>query len=141
MSQDGLFRLLKSEFCDAHLTVHYLFHSKNKDIRDFLGKKLFELPDDDIELFLPQLIHLYINYAFVAEELHSYVLYRCLSDDIFALKTLWWLKACSKDDWMNPDAKRRALRLLDIIIANDATTKNSAFQNLSPGNISLNLCY
>ena len=133
MSQDGLFRLLKSEYCTAYLTLYYLFHSKNSDVRDFLGRKLFDLPDEDIEFFLPQLIHLYVNYSFVAEEVHSYVLCRCLSDDIFALKTLWWLKACSKDNWMNPDAKRRALRLLDIIIANDAKSKKSAVKSMSPG--------
>ena len=135
MSQDGLFRLLESEHCDAYYTIYYLFHSKSNEVREFLGRKLFDLSETDLEFFLPQLLHLYINYSFVADHIHSYILCRCLNDDIFALKTVWWLKSCSQDDWMNPDAKRRALRLLDIIISNDMKSKKgpNAGKSSSPG--------
>ena len=136
MSQECLFRLLKSEYCDAYIAIYYLFHSKSNEVREYLGNKLFDLPETDVEVFLPQLLHLYINYSFVAEQVHSYLLCRCLNDGSFALKTVWWLKSCSKDDWMNPDAKRRALRLLDIIISNDMKSKKgqTPSKHPSPGN-------
>ena len=132
MPDDGLFRLLQSEHCDTYLTIYYLFHSKSNEIKEYLGRKLFDLPDADIEFFLPQILQLYISFSCVSEQIHSYILCRCLNDDCFALKVVWWLKSCSKDEWMNPDTKRRGLRLLDIIISNDMKSKKGVSHQSKP---------
>ena len=60
MPNDCLFRLLNSEYCDAYLALYYLFHSKDVEVLEFLGQKLFDLPNDDVDFFLPQLLHLYV---------------------------------------------------------------------------------
>ena len=41
-----------------------------------------------------------------------------------------------QDEWLHPDAKRRVLRLLDIIISNDISIKPYRLPPVIPGNYS-----
>lgn len=89
----GLLRFFESPVFNIHFAIHYLFYSKEPGVLTFIGNKLFSFKDNDVDLYIPQLILMYIQMAELAEVLDMYLIYRCRRSADFSLKVLWLMEA------------------------------------------------
>lgn len=92
-SHNGLLRFLESPIFNVHFALHYLFYSKEPGVLSFIGNKIFSFKDQDVDLYIPQLILMYIQMSELAEVLDPYLVYRCRKAVDFCLKCLWLLEA------------------------------------------------
>jgi phosphatidylinositol 4-kinase len=69
----GLLRLFDSTVCTISIVISYLFSSKEPIVQQFLGKKLFDYPDDELDFYLPQLINMYIHIPSISNVIHHYI--------------------------------------------------------------------
>ena len=92
-SSNGLLRFFESPIFNIHFALHYLFYSKEKGVLSFIGNKIFSFKDDDVDLYIPQLILMYIQMDELAEVLDPYLVYRCRRTADFSLKCIWLLEA------------------------------------------------
>ncbi len=90
---NGLLRFFESPVFNIHFAVHYLFYSKEPGVLTFIGNKLFSFKDKDVDLYIPQLILMYIQMDELAEVLDMYLIYRCRRSADFSLKVLWLMDA------------------------------------------------
>ena len=91
--QSGLLRFFESPVFNIHFAVHYLFYSKEPGVLSFIGNKIFNFPDTEVELYIPQLVLMYIQIDELAEVLDPYLVYRCRRSADFSLKCSWLLEA------------------------------------------------
>ncbi|KAH8349638.1 hypothetical protein KR084_003199 [Drosophila pseudotakahashii] len=91
--QSGLLRFFESPVFNIHFAVHYLFYSKEPGVLSFIGNKIFSFPDQEVDLYIPQLIVMYIQMDELAEVLDPYLTIRCRKSVDFSLKCLWLLEA------------------------------------------------
>lgn len=90
---NGLLRLFESPVFNIHFALHYLFYSKEPGVLSFIGNKIFSFRDHDVDLYMPQLILMYMQMDELAEVLDPYLVYRCRRTVDFALKCSWLLEA------------------------------------------------
>jgi hypothetical protein len=69
----GLLRLFDSTVCTVSIVITYLFSSKEPTVQQFLGKKLFDYPHDELDFYLPQLINMYIHIQSISTVIHDYI--------------------------------------------------------------------
>jgi hypothetical protein len=69
----GLLRLFDSTVCTVSIVISYLFSSKEPIVQQFLGKKLFDYPHDELDFYLPQLINMYIHIQSISSVIHDYI--------------------------------------------------------------------
>ncbi|EDX07017.1 GD25715 [Drosophila simulans] len=91
--QSGLLRFFESPVFNIHFAVHYLFYSKEPGVLSFIGNKIFSFPDQEVDLYIPQLVVMYIQMDELAEVLDPYLTIRCRKSVDFSLKCLWLLEA------------------------------------------------
>uniref|UniRef100_A0A1I8MFP5 Phosphatidylinositol 4-kinase beta n=2 Tax=Musca domestica TaxID=7370 RepID=A0A1I8MFP5_MUSDO len=89
----GLLRFFESPVFNIHFAIHYLFYSKEPGVLSFIGNKIFSFPDQEVDLYIPQLIVMYIQMDELAEVLDPYLTIRCRKSVDFSLKCLWLLEA------------------------------------------------
>ncbi|XP_017855575.1 PREDICTED: uncharacterized protein LOC108608625 [Drosophila arizonae] len=89
----GLLRFFESPVFNIHFAVHYLFYSKEPGVLSFIGNKIFSFPDQEVDLYIPQLILMYIQMDELAEVLDPYLTIRCRKSVDFSLKCFWLLEA------------------------------------------------
>lgn len=89
----GLLRFFESPVFNIHFAVHYLFYSKEPGVLSFIGNKIFSFPDSEVDLYIPQLILMYIQIDELSEVLDPYLVYRCRRSADFSLKCAWLLEA------------------------------------------------
>lgn len=89
----GLLRFFESPIFNIHFALHYLFYSKEPGVLSFIGNKIFNFKDHDVDLYIPQLILMYIQMDELAEVLDPYLVYRCRRTADFSLKCSWLLEA------------------------------------------------
>lgn len=89
----GLLRFFESPVFNIHFAIHYLFYSKEPGVLSFIGNKIFNFPDEEVDLYIPQLIVMYIQMGELAEVLDPYLTLRCKKSVDFSLKCLWLLEA------------------------------------------------
>lgn len=89
----GLLRFFESPIFNIHFALHYLFYSKEPGVLSFIGNKIFNFKDNDVDLYIPQLILMYIQMDELAEVLDPYLVYRCRRTADFSLKCSWLLEA------------------------------------------------
>lgn len=89
----GLLRFFESPIFNIHFAIHYLFYSKEPGVLSFIGNKIFSFKDQDVDLYIPQLILMYIQMDDLAEALDPYLVYRCRKGADFSLKCSWLLEA------------------------------------------------
>lgn len=89
----GLLRFFESPIFNIHFAIHYLFYSKEPGVLSFIGNKIFSFKDHDVDLYIPQLILMYIQMDDLAEALDPYLVYRCRKAADFSLKCSWLLEA------------------------------------------------
>lgn len=90
---NGLLRFFESPIFNIHFAIHYLFYSKEPGVLSFIGNKIFSFKDHDVDLYIPQLILMYIQMDDLAEVLDPYLVYRCRKAADFSLKCSWLLEA------------------------------------------------
>lgn len=90
---NGLLRFLESPIFNIHFAIHYLFYSKEPGVLSFIANKIFSFKDQDVDLYIPQLILMYIQMDDLAEALDPYLVYRCRKAVDFALKCSWLLES------------------------------------------------
>lgn len=98
--QSGLLRFFESSVFNIHFAVHYLFYSKEPGVLSFIGNKIFNFPHSEVDLYIPQLILMYMQIEELAEVLDPYLVYRCRQSADFSLKCSWLLEAY---DFFNMD--------------------------------------
>lgn len=89
----GLLRFFESPIFNIHFAIHYLFYSKEPGVLSFIGNKIFSFKDQDVDLYIPQLILMYIQMDDLADALDPYLVYRCRKAADFSLKCSWLLEA------------------------------------------------
>ncbi|XP_055687027.1 phosphatidylinositol 4-kinase beta [Lutzomyia longipalpis] len=90
---NGLLRFFESPVFNIHFAVHYLFYSKEPGVLSFIGNKIFSFTDTEVDLYIPQLILMYIQIDELAEVLDPYLVYRCRKSADFSIKCSWLLEA------------------------------------------------
>ncbi|GAB0094598.1 uncharacterized protein DMENIID0001_099180 [Sergentomyia squamirostris] len=90
---NGLLRFFESPVFNIHFAVHYLFYSKEPGVLSFIGNKIFSFTDSEVDLYIPQLILMYIQIDELAEVLDPYLVYRCRKSADFSIKCSWLLEA------------------------------------------------
>ncbi|XP_049297976.1 serine-rich adhesin for platelets isoform X2 [Anopheles funestus] len=91
--QSGLLRFFESPVFNIHFAVHYLFYSKEPGVLSFIGNKIFSFPNGEVDLYIPQLIVMYMQIEELSEVLDPYLVYRCRQSVDFSLKCVWLLEA------------------------------------------------
>ena len=74
--QSWLLRLFQSTLFDSSMSMTYLFNSKEPGVLEYIGNKLFNFSNDEVDFYLPQLINMYIMMHAVAEVIHPYLIAR-----------------------------------------------------------------
>ena len=69
----GLLRLFDSTVCTVSIIITYLFSSKEPIVQEFLGRKLFDCPTEELDFYLPQLINMYIHIQSISNVIHDYI--------------------------------------------------------------------
>lgn len=90
---NGLLRFFESPIFNIHFAVHYLFYSKEPGVLMFIANRIFSFPDDEVDLYIPQVVLMYTQMDELAEILDSYLVYRCRKSVDFSLKCAWLLEA------------------------------------------------
>ncbi|KAG0214357.1 Phosphatidylinositol 4-kinase pik1alpha (PI4-kinase)(PtdIns-4-kinase) [Mortierella sp. GBA30] len=99
-----LLRLFKSEYFNAWIAVSYLFKYPDAvGIQHYLCNELKKFPLDEIEFFLPQLVHLLISRPSESVALENFILDRCQISSHMAILTLWYLQAYTSDLAASPN--------------------------------------
>ncbi|KAI5756009.1 hypothetical protein M8J77_021365 [Diaphorina citri] len=92
-----LLRLFECKLFDMSMALTYLFNSKEPGVQSYIGNKLFQFPETEVDFYLPQLISMCIHMQDVAQVVHPYLLQRCSKSVDFSLKCAWLLDAYSCD--------------------------------------------
>lgn len=114
----GLLRFFESPVFNIHFAVHYLFYSKEPGVLSFIGNKIFNFPDQEVDLYIPQLIVMYIQMDELAEVLDPYLTIRCRKSVDFSLKCLWLLEAYNYQvDSLSNNGRKSQLALMKEIFS------------------------
>ncbi|XP_063702809.1 phosphatidylinositol 4-kinase beta [Culicoides brevitarsis] len=89
----SLLRFFESPVFNIHFAVHYLFYSKEPGVLSFIVNKIFSFPDAEVDLYIPQLILMYIQMDELTDVLDPYLTYRCRRSADFSLKCTWLFEA------------------------------------------------
>lgn len=92
-NRSWLLRLFESDLFDIRIAIRYLSSCKEAGVLNYLGNRLFDLPTEMVDFYIPQLIVLYINMQEVAEVIHPYIVKRCKDSVEFSLECCWLLDA------------------------------------------------
>uniref|UniRef100_W8B1X8 Phosphatidylinositol 4-kinase beta n=1 Tax=Ceratitis capitata TaxID=7213 RepID=W8B1X8_CERCA len=114
----GLLRFFESPVFNIHFAIHYLFYSKEPGVLSFIGNKIFSFPDQEVDLYMPQLIVMYIQMDELAEVLDPYLTIRCRKSVDFSLKCLWLLESYNYQfDSLGNGTRKSQLALLKEIFS------------------------
>ncbi|KAM3728413.1 Phosphatidylinositol 4-kinase beta [Dirofilaria immitis] len=92
-NRSWLLRLFESDLFDIRIAIRYLSSYKEAGVLNYLGNRLFDLPTEMVDFYIPQLIVLYMNIPEVAEVIHPYMVKRCKDSVEFSLECCWLLDA------------------------------------------------
>ncbi|XP_058464566.1 phosphatidylinositol 4-kinase beta isoform X2 [Malaya genurostris] len=110
--QSGLLRFFESPVFNIHFAVHYLFYSTEPGVLSFIGNKIFSFPDVEVDLYIPQLIIMYMQIEELSEVLDPYLVYRCRQSVDFCLRCIWLLEAYNFNMGKGSNPARKHLTLL-----------------------------
>ncbi|KAF6020021.1 PI4KB [Bugula neritina] len=118
--QSWLLRLFESKLFDMSLAITYLFNSKEQGVQIYIGNRMFTFQDEDVDMYLPQLLNMYIQMRDVAEAIHPYIVARCRINVEFAIKTAWLLDAYAVAYQTHSNSKTsQGLKLRNVIVNNE----------------------
>ncbi|XP_050409200.1 phosphatidylinositol 4-kinase beta [Patella vulgata] len=114
--QSWLLRLFESKLFDMSIAISYLFNSKEPGVQSYLGNRLFSFRDEEIDLYLPQIVNMYIQMHDVAEAIHPYIVHRCRYSIEFSIHTAWLLGAYSADVLKPTWKNSQGIKLKNLIL-------------------------
>ncbi|ESO86106.1 hypothetical protein LOTGIDRAFT_129853 [Lottia gigantea] len=117
--QSWLLRLFESKLFDMSIAISYLFNSKEPGVQSYLGNRLFSFHNDEIDLYLPQIVNMYIQMHDVAEAIHPYLVHRCRQSIEFSIHTAWLLGAYSADVLKPTWKNSQGIKLKNLILNED----------------------
>lgn len=132
-ASSSLLRFFESPIFNIHFAVHYLFYSKEPGVLSFIVNKLFSFPDEEVDLYFPQLILMYMQMDELTDVLDPYLTYRCRRSIDYSLKVSWLLEAynCNLDSWCsNSSMKKSHLALFREL--NPKRERKQKLTNASP---------
>ncbi|KAJ2857865.1 Phosphatidylinositol 4-kinase pik1alpha (PI4-kinase)(PtdIns-4-kinase) [Coemansia erecta] len=98
-----LLRLFTSQFFDSWLAVSYLFRYPNiVGVQHYLCNELRKFPLEEVEFFLPQLVHLLITRPNESAAVESLLFDMALQSSHVAMLFYWYLQAYLADLTPNP---------------------------------------
>ncbi|KAJ2590625.1 Phosphatidylinositol 4-kinase pik1alpha (PI4-kinase)(PtdIns-4-kinase) [Coemansia sp. RSA 1722] len=98
-----LLRLFTSQFFDSWLAVSYLFRYPNiVGVQHYLCNELRKFPLEEVEFFLPQLVHLLITRPNESAAVESLLFDMALQSSHVAMLLYWYLQAYLADLTPNP---------------------------------------
>ena len=74
------------------------------------ANRIFGFPHDDVDFFLPQLVHLYVQQRELAEVLHPYFMARARTSVEFSIRLVWLLEAFAESSRVRRAQKMRRHR-------------------------------
>jgi phosphatidylinositol 4-kinase B len=113
--QSGLLRFFESPVFNIHFAIHYLFYSKEPGVLSFIGNKIFSFPHSEVDLYIPQLILMYMQIDELADVLDPYLVYRCRQSADFSLKCSWLLEAYNFNDQSDSYTTTQKFRHLSLM--------------------------
>ncbi|CAF2129037.1 unnamed protein product [Rotaria magnacalcarata] len=116
LKHPGLLRLFDSTVCTVSIVITYLFSTKEPMVQEFLGRKLFEYPDEELDFYLPQLINMYIHIPSISSVIHTYLTARCCQSVDFSLQCAWLLDAYIAEQMKVAKKPNAAVRFLFDIL-------------------------
>ncbi|CAF3593267.1 unnamed protein product [Rotaria socialis] len=116
LKHPGLLRLFDSTVCTVSIVITYLFSTKEPMVQEFLGRKLFEYPDEELDFYLPQLINMYIHIPSISSVIHTYLTTRCCQSVDFSLQCAWLLDAYIAEQMKVAKKPNSAVRFLFDIL-------------------------
>lgn len=120
-----LLRLFESKLFDMSMAIKYLSESKEPGVQSYIGNKLFNYPDSEVDFYLPQLVCMYLQMPDVAEVIHPYLVRRCRDSADFSLKCAWLLDAYSSDAQVPSKKKSNGTKLKNLILSDRLRPKES----------------
>uniref|UniRef100_A0A1I7W1V3 Phosphatidylinositol 4-kinase beta n=1 Tax=Loa loa TaxID=7209 RepID=A0A1I7W1V3_LOALO len=115
-NRSWLLRLFESDLFDIRIAIRYLSSCKEAGVLNYLGNRLFDLPTEMVDFYIPQLIVLYINIREVAEVIHPYIVRRCKDSVEFSLECCWLLDAYGANIFRKFKQKSHGHRLQQSIL-------------------------
>ncbi|CAL8237667.1 unnamed protein product [Boreogadus saida] len=116
--QSLLLRLFESKLFDVSMAISYMYKSKEPGVQAYLGNRLFGFPDDQVDFFLPQLLHMYVHMdPDLGDALQPYLVHRCGTSVSFCLLSAWLLAACCSDSSLSAHRRARGARLRRLVLA------------------------
>lgn len=125
---NGLLRFFESPVFNIHFAIHYLFYSKEPGVLSFIGNKIFSFPDQEVDLYIPQLIVMYIQMDELAEVLDPYLTIRCRKSVDFSLKCLWLLEAYNYQVDSNSHSHSHSSRKTQLALMKEIFSKKERKQ-------------
>lgn len=133
--ESWLLRLFESKLFNMSYAIIYLHQSKEIGILNYIGNKMFQFDNIEVNFYLPQLIVLYINHNEIVESIRPYLLKRCKDDVKFTHNLLWLLNSfCFNPKSCHPLIKKKCngLKLKSIILSEEFYyTKENNFNSLN----------
>ncbi|CAJ0583269.1 unnamed protein product, partial [Mesorhabditis spiculigera] len=115
-SSNWLWRFFDSSYFNTSLAIFYLWkRPTHPSTLQYLGEKLHNFPDEEVDFYIPQLINLYIHHGDVAEAIHPYITKRCEENGQVALLCCWLLEAFGGED-LKYEEKRHGEKLRQWIL-------------------------
>mmetsp|Transcript_24070 Transcript_24070/g.78358 ORF Transcript_24070/g.78358 Transcript_24070/m.78358 type:complete len:622 (-) Transcript_24070:924-2789(-) len=100
---DLLLRFFRSDFFNAWIAVSYLWRSQQEGVTSYLCNQLYDLPDQDIESYLNQLVILVVERK--GNELERTAVDLCRRSFRLAIKVCWLLSAAKEGKQLEYVAK------------------------------------
>ncbi|KAF0024079.1 hypothetical protein F2P81_022881 [Scophthalmus maximus] len=118
--QSWLLRLFESKLFDVSMAISYLYKSKEPGVQAYIGNRLFSFSDGDVDVYLPQLLNMYVHMdTEVGDAIRPYLIHRCRCSITFSLLTAWLLGAYSSDMHISTQRHSRGTRLRRLILSDE----------------------
>ncbi|CAO4382899.1 unnamed protein product [Caenorhabditis nigoni] len=127
--QSWTMRLISSDSFDASMAVEYLNSIQDKPSLTFLGKRLFDLPEKDLDFYLPQLMYLYVTKVDAASVSHAYIEKRHKNDAQFTVFCIWLLNCFTKN--IPNRYENHALMLKSLLSRSNTLGSSTASESLN----------
>ncbi|XP_037549208.1 phosphatidylinositol 4-kinase beta [Nematolebias whitei] len=118
--QSWLLRLFESKLFDVSMAISYLYNSKEPGVQAYIGNRLFSFPDREVDVYLPQLLNMYVHMdTEVGDAIRPYLIHRCKSSITFSLLSAWLLGAYSSDMHISTQRHSRGTKLRKLILSDE----------------------
>ncbi|XP_034456406.1 phosphatidylinositol 4-kinase beta-like isoform X1 [Hippoglossus hippoglossus] len=129
--QSWLLRLFESKLFDVSMAISYLYKSKEPGVQAYIGNRLFSFPDSEVDVYLPQLLNMYVHMdTEVGDAIRPYLIHRCRGSITFSLLSAWLLGAYSSDMHISTQRHSRGTKLRKLILSDEL--KPSALTPVTP---------